>query len=300
MQVLVLANSRSGRGRSAAIADRLTGALGEAGHHPVRLQPEPAPPGPVRTDPRFADADAVVAVGGDGTVYHALPQLLRSKTPVYHAPAGNENLFAREFGMTANPATLLGALKRGPSAPVDLGTVNAHEAARPFAIMLSVGPDASVIHRLHADRSRASGHAMYLAPTLAECRDLTLPALSIRVDGRPVVTRERGFAIVANCRRYALGLDPARSADMRDGKLDVVFFPAASLARALLWMARCALGDPRDWAGTVVARGAEVRVASDVPAPWQVDGEPGGVLDPSSGLSLGVIPGALHVLSPLG
>ncbi|QKK09344.1 MAG: hypothetical protein HND58_15050 [Planctomycetota bacterium] len=59
----------------------------------------------------------MVAVGGDGTVYHALPQLLRSKTPVYHAPAGNENLFAREFGMTANPATLLGALKRGPSAP---------------------------------------------------------------------------------------------------------------------------------------------------------------------------------------
>lgn len=300
MQVLVLANSRSGKGKSAAIADRLTAALTEAGHHPQRLQPEPAPPGPIRTDPRFAEADAVVAVGGDGTVYHALPQLVRTQTPIYHAPGGNENLFAREFGTTANPTDLLCALKRGPAAPVDLGSVNAHDAARPFAIMLSIGPDASVIHRLHANRSRASGHAMYIAPTLAECSDPTLPALSIRVDGRQVVTGERGFAIVANCRRYALGLDPARTADMRDGRLDLVFFPAASIAHCLLWMARCAIGDPRDWRGAVVARGAEVSVATDSPVPWQVDGEAGGVLAPANELSLRVLPGALRVLSPRG
>ena len=297
MQVLVLANSRSGKGKSAAIAERLTAALTDAGHHPVRFQPAPAPPGPIQTDPRFADADAVVAVGGDGTVYHALPQRLRSQTPVYHAPGGNENLFAREFGMTADPANLLRALNRGPSAPLDVGTVTTHDSTLPFAIMLSIGPDASVIHRLHAHRTRASGHAMYLAPTLAECRDPHLPVLTIRVDGQPVVTGQRGFAIVANCRRYALGLDPARNADVRDGRLDLVFFPAASIAGALLWMARCMLGDPLDWRGVTVARGTSFEIDTDAPAPWQVDGEAGGWTEPGEPLCLGVRPGALHVLS---
>lgn len=300
MRVLILANTRSGRGKSAAIADRFTAALREAGHQPVRMQPTPAPPGPIETDPCFAEADAVVSVGGDGTVYHALPQLLRTGTPIYHAPGGNENLFAREFGMRSDPADLLRVLGREPAAPVDLGVVHDGGEARPFAIMLSLGPDASVIHRLHANRSRATGHAMYIAPTLAECRAPTLPALSICVDGSPVVTGERGFAIVANCRRYALGLDPARAADMRDGVLDVVFFPAASIGRAILWMARCAIADPREWPGAVVARGAEVCLASELAVPWQVDGEPGGRLEPGRTLRLGVMPGALRVLTSRG
>jgi diacylglycerol kinase family enzyme len=84
---------------------------------------------------------------------------------------------------------------------------------------------------------------------------------------------------------------------VRDGKLDVVFFPARSLAHALLWTTRCMVDDPRAMPGVVVAQGADITVESETPAPWQADGEAGGWLSPGERLRLGVKPGALHVLS---
>ncbi|MDQ7013367.1 MAG: diacylglycerol kinase family protein [Planctomycetota bacterium] len=292
MRVLMLANRKSGKGKAAALADRIARELEREGHRVTMVQPgAPAPPGTAK-ETGFDGVDAVVAVGGDGTIHYALPELLRTGAPIYHAPGGNENLFAREFGMTGEPTHVLCALERRPGAPVDVGTVN----GAPFAILVSVGPDAGVIHRLHAVRSRASGHAMYLKPILAECREPSLPELTIVVEGKAIVTNQRGFVMIANCQRYALGLDPARVADMRDGRLDVVFFPARTIAHALVWVARCAIGAPTDWPGVVTARGADIMLTSTTPAPRQVDGEAGGWLEPGESLRLGVLPGALRVL----
>ena len=293
MRAIVLANRKSGRGKAATIAGRIASRLERAGHRVESLQPGASAPSCGAPARAIATADAVVAVGGDGTIHHALPDLLASRTPVYHAPGGNENLFAREFGMTGEPGDVLRALERGPETRIDAGTVN----TTPFALMVSIGPDAGVIHRLHADRTRASGHAMYRKPILAECREPSLPELTIAVEGKAIVTEQRGFVMVANCRRYALGLDPARTADMQDGRLDVVFFPARTIAHALVWVARCAIGDPTDWPGVVAAQGADIVLASTTPAPWQVDGEAGGWLEPREPLRLGVLPGALRVLS---
>ena len=36
---------------------------------------------------------------------------------------------------------------------------------------------------------------------------------------------KKGWAIVANSKAYARGLNPARDANITDGKLDVVFLP---------------------------------------------------------------------------
>lgn len=292
MRVLVLANRKSGTGKAAAIAGRIASGLGRAGHRVEFIQSGSSAPGGAVPSRAFDTADAVVAVGGDGTIHYALPDLLASGTPVYHAPGGNENLFSREFGMTGEPGDVLRALERGRETRIDTGTVN----TTPFALMVSIGPDAGVIHRLHAKRSRASGHAMYLKPILAECREPSLPELTIVVDKKTLVNNQRGFVMVANCRRYALGLDPARSSDMQDGLLDVVFFPANSVVNALIWVARCKISDPADWSAAAVARGADIVVASRTPAPWQVDGEAGGVLKPSSPLRIGVLPRALRVL----
>lgn len=299
MRVLVLANERSGAGKARHLARVLVARLEEGGHAVLLVDPAAESAsgtagGDGSARVHGVPPDAVVAVGGDGTIFHTLPALVRDGTPVYHVPGGNENLFAREFGMTSDPALVLSALRAARELVVDVGLVD----GAPFALMVSIGPDAGVIHRLHAARRRASGHAMYLRPSLAEALRPHLPRLTIRVGDREVVSGRRGLAVVANCRRYALRLDPARRADMRDGELDVVFLPAGSTARALLWLARCLVGEPGDWEGAVVARGSEVRVEAADRAPWQVDGEAGGWLEPGVPLVLGVSGGSLRVLCP--
>ncbi|MBK7404662.1 MAG: hypothetical protein IPJ41_08510 [Phycisphaerales bacterium] len=251
--MLMLANMSSGRGSAPRMAAGLRRELLLWGHRvalrDVGAAGRAAPARPMHE--QIGDSDVVLSIGGDGTIHHALCDLVRTQRPVYHVPGGNENLFAREFGMTSEPAAVLGALDRGQVRAVDLGA----SATGYFAIMASIGPDAGVIHRLHAVRGRATGHAMYLGPTLAECVQPHLPLLTVRIDGVPVVERRHGMVVIANCAQYAARLDPARGADMFDGLLDVVFLPARSTVRALLWAARCCVGEHLGDIGVVRGRG---------------------------------------------
>lgn len=306
MRVLLLTNTRSGRGKAADLARTVSRALTNAGHEVELVEASRRPHSPEGTSAAelaegvggFARADVVVSIGGDGTIFHALPDLIRDRAPVYHVPGGNENLFAREFGMTREPQRLVSALTGGfdreRCETVDVGTVD----GKPFVLMVSMGPDAGVIHRLDGLRTRAVGHAMYLQPTIEEGLRPHLARLTVTVDGKPLIESRRGHLLVANCGRYALGLDPARPADMRDGLLDVVFFPATTSVAAALWLARCVIGEPRDWSGALVAKGREILVTTEERAPWQTDGEADGWLEPGETLRLGVMPGALRVLRP--
>jgi diacylglycerol kinase (ATP) len=293
MGVLIMTNAASGRGRAARLGEAIAGALGASGQTPevrdaracARDHGGPA---------RFAGFDAVVVVGGDGTLHYLLPDLAASLTPVYHVPAGTENLFAREFGMTPDAEALQAALRQKRVRQVDLASAD----DRCFVLMASVGPDAGVIHRLHAARSRAAGHLMYVRPVLQEFVRPHLPRVRVVVDGEPVVDGRRGVVVVANSRQYARRLNPACEADMSDGLLDVVFLPAHSSASVLAWGGRCARRAQFIGGRAVFVRGREVEVTSHQRAPWQCDGEAGGWLGPGDPLRLAVQPGALRVLCP--
>lgn len=307
MRLLLLYNASSGRGRGAAVAETFLHALRAAGHG--------AEPLAVRRDSAFPEhlagalgnADILVAIGGDGTVHHALAPAVAAGAAVYHAPLGNENLFAREFGTDARPATLLEALREPRFGRVDLGHVEPigpdgrAGPARPFALMCSLGPDASVIHRLALARRRALGHLAYALPTLAELRRPTFPRLTVEVDGRVVVDAACGLLVVANSRQYALRIDPAVRASMTDGLLDAVFFPCRSRSRVLLWAARARLRRHVDVRGLVYERGQQVAVRVHGGGVYQLDGEAVPDLAPSPAdtmLRLEAEPEVLKILLP--
>lgn len=225
-------------------------------------------------------ADATVVAGGDGTVLSVAPACAAAAVPIYHLPAGNENLFAREFGMDANPARLARALQRGRTTTCDVGRCGWSGAghassplpSRPFLLMASVGPDAGVVHRLHACRTRAVGHRAYAMPIVEE---LAGPAVSrVRVwcegDPRPEIDG-RGMLVVANCRQYALRIDPCPEANPGDGLLDACFIPAETAVDALAALVRLRL---RCGGGDIVrARAARMAVAIEPSARLQLDGE---------------------------
>ncbi len=243
----------------------------------------------------WAGRDGVaVLVGGDGTVHHALDAAVTHGVAVYHVPCGNENLFAREFGMRREPDAVVEAIERvhaGGVRAIDLGqwrceivdeVGGASMRSGWFAIMLSVGPDAGVIERLDSAPRRFGGKAAYVEPVLRALWRPTIPRVRVVVDGREWIAGERGMLVVANMRQYALRIDPARGARADDGELDAAFVPCSSSARWLCTMAR-------GWVGTVVSdaglaarwarprRGTRFEIESlDGPTPVQVDGEGAG------------------------
>lgn len=248
------------------------------------------------------DCDAVIVFGGDGTMHSVAPYASASECPVYHVPLGTENLFAREFRMSTDAARLRTALEAWSVVEVDYGRCN----GLPFVIMCSVGPDASVIHRLAAERAGAISRVSYAPHVLRETLKPTIPVLTIDADGKRVVDGRRGVVIVANSRQYALRLDPARRASMTDGLLDVVFLPGASAAAVLMWGVRAMLRSIREGSSAVHALAENVFIESQgEPAPAQLDGEAPVAREPGiehpaarTPLRIDIVRHALPVLTP--
>jgi diacylglycerol kinase (ATP) len=265
----IVINPASGRGRAVPVADRLQAALHAAGIATSRwhvdaleaqLASNPAP-------------RAVLIVGGDGSVHHALPALQRAAVPFWHVPTGTENLIARELNHSARPDAVLRALRAGRSRPIDLIRVTPaspdHTSAL-AAVMLSVGPDAGVIARLDASRTGPITHASYLRPSILEAFAPSLAPISLWADGVEVINARPGWLVIANMRSFGARVNPCADARHADGLLDAMFVPATSAARVLAAMALLRLRLPVP--GAIRRRAREFTLARGS-CPVQADGE---------------------------
>lgn len=147
----MVTNTASGRGKAETLATALDHALAAAGHDVQRC---PISQGHIALRDAAHAAELLVIVGGDGTVHACLTAAVQAAIPVYHAPTGTENLFAREFSMDHSADRLLRAIQRRRVVHADVGDAD----GRLFVLMVSVGLDASVLHRLAASRNGPIRH----------------------------------------------------------------------------------------------------------------------------------------------
>lgn len=306
MTIVLVSNPRAGRGRARRLFDAFHLALEHAGTRTIPLtlghpatNGSSADSGSFDAD-RFKGATAIVAFGGDGTLNAIAGPAAATGTPVYHVPAGNENLFARAFGMDRNPQTLERALSTHRVTMCDTAACD----GTPFLIMAGFGPDAGVIRRLHHARTRALGHLAYAEPVLREAVRPTLQPLTITVDGREMVSARTGWLVVGNVPEYASRIDFCSRAHHASGTLDAVFMPATNIRDCANWVLRARLRQHRRDARLVAAQGSTITVRSDNgPLVHQIDGEwcdeHAASANSDSGLTLTVHQQRLPVLLPV-
>lgn len=278
VHTVLLYNPLSGAGRAAREAKAVAHTLAKAG-----FSPSPVEVGPgarkVLLEDELSGANAIVVIGGDGTVHHAAMPAARANTPIYHYPMGTENLFAREFAMNRDHNRLLDALNTlkapntngiPPITYVDAATAN----GRPFLLMASLGVDANVVHRLSRNRTGAISHMSYAPHIVKELISPFLRPLTITADGQRILNHKYATVIIANMRQYAMRVDPAHQADPTDGMLDLVVLPGKHWVRTLGWFARARLRrlHLEDRAKVVRAKSIQV-FAHNGNVPYQIDGE---------------------------
>lgn len=273
MDVLLLYNPKAGRGVGKHVCEEFEAACLDAGHSVQTMRAEAgAHPGEAMTE-----QTVVAVIGGDGTLHHALPDLAASGAKVYHVPLGTENLFSREFGMDRRPRRFLEAIEAHRVVDVDLAEANGEL----FVLMCSVGPDASVAHRLAGRRTGAIRHLSYIRPSIEELLRPALRPLTVTVDGRRLFERRKGMVLVGNSRQYAVRIDPARWAKMNDRKLDVVFLPASTSLELVLRAGLSRIRQQSRLPGVIYQTGQTIRIEVEgEPMAYQIDGE--AVADPQS------------------
>lgn len=231
---------------------------------------------------------AVVAAGGDGTV-SLLANCLPPQTPIAIFPLGTENLLAKYFGLTADVKMVAEMIVGARTVRLDAGRAN----GQLFLVMASCGFDADVVHRLHSQRKGHIHHWSYARPIVNAIRAYRYPKIRVLVDGqaKPVTGK---WAFVFNVPRYALNLPIVSDADPCDGSLDLCTFRGGNLIRGLFYLLAVLLHQHRGWRYSHIQRFKKVRIESNEPVPFQLDGDPGGVLP----LEIEVMPEFLKVLVP--
>jgi len=297
MRITCLFNPISGRGRGSSEATRLAAALVAAGHEARRLETRPAD----TADPEWlvrelVGVDLLVVLGGDGAVRLAAPAAGAAGVPLYQAPAGTENLFAKSFGMRTDARTLLAAIEAWTIRRIDTGLVRIGGSVEPFTIMGSIGFDASVVEDLAASRSGPITHWSYARPILRQLRSWKPPRLRVEVDDE-TLAEGPAFVMVANLPDYARGLNPARWADPADGLLDAVVFPTPNTRSLLRWAAQIATGWHLEDARLRYRVGRRIVVSSNEPVALQLDGDAAGG-GSGTRVEFEVAPATLSVLVP--
>ncbi|MFW5692879.1 MAG: diacylglycerol/lipid kinase family protein [Thermoguttaceae bacterium] len=223
---------------------------------------------------------ALVGVGGDGTAAE-LVNRTPPGLPVAMLPSGNENLLARYVGWEKGPAALCSTLMGGRRVRLDAGRAN----GRLFLLMAGCGFDAHVVRQVHARRTGHIRSRHYFKPILHSMRTYKYP--SIEFAGEAVEPSPGAEATVSDAARwlfvfnmpcYGGGLRIAPQADPSDEKLDVCEFRRGGFLHGIRYAGGILLGRHQRMRDVVVQRVRRLTISSNAEVPYQLDGDPGGVL----------------------
>lgn len=212
---------------------------------------------------------AIVAAGGDGTVQDVVNRY--PGVPIAVLPLGTENLLARYLKISASGVVLADLIAAGRKRQFDLGRIG----DRRFTIMASIGFDADVIRRTHAQRAGNITKLNYIQPILQSLRNYDYVPMQIYVDGGPAPIEAR-LALIVNLPVYAMGLKIAESARGDDGRLDVRLFEGGSAITLVKYVSKIVLGTHERLADVRSFQASRLRIESERPIPIQVDGDPAG------------------------
>jgi diacylglycerol kinase (ATP) len=236
---------------------------------------------------------AIVAAGGDGTL-SLIANRTPAGTPLAVLPLGTENLLAKYLGATADPQQLSRTIAAGCVVDLDAGLAG----DRIFTLMAGCGFDADVVRRLHDRRRGHIHHLSYAKPILDSIRKYDYPELRVRYAPEEGNSDELTAEIVArwvfvvNLPRYAGGLSFAPQASGTDGLLDVCTFKEGSLWNGLVYLGSVMLGQHEAMEDFARIKTRRLVIDSTGPAPYQLDGDPGGELP----VEIRVLPGRLTML----
>jgi diacylglycerol kinase (ATP) len=243
--------------------------------------------------------DALVAVGGDGTINEVANGFCApSPPPLGIIPSGTANVLAKEIGLPRKPADLADVIASGREIAWDAGRVRPGD--RRFLLFVSAGFDAQVVHEFHKRRNgriRMSDYVAWGVRTYLRCE---IPKIQVVLDGVRVAD-EAAWVVVSNVRSYGGPIVLTPGAKFDDGQFEVMIQRRRHKADTAHLFGTSLLA----WAFGIAARPADVTYhqarkvrldsADGRPVPLQVDGDPGGYLP----VDLDIEPGGIRILGPI-
>ena len=215
----IIVNPVSGGGKNKAIVEQIEALIRARGEE-VRLFPTELE-GDGDHQARLAlesGCDAVVCVGGDGTLSEVVDAMANSGKTLYIVPNGTGNDFARAFGLPKDPLEAFKAQLDGEDAAIDCGSLN----GRAFLNVSGSGFDVEVLRKTEELKAVYPGEQAYTKAVLAVLGSYKAFEAELSVDGGAFKPIRCTIVEIANGQYFGGGMLVAPKSSFRDGLFDVV------------------------------------------------------------------------------
>lgn len=237
------------------------------------------------------DYDAVVCIGGDGTLNETITGLmtLPDRPPVGYLPFGSTNDFASSLRIPSAPEEAAALAAEGTPRPLDIGCHN----GRYFSYVASFGAFTRSSYSAPQSAKNALGHFAYLIEGL---KDLdSLRPYRCRIETEEEVF-DGEFIFGSICNTTSLGgvvkLDPQR-VKMDDGKFELLLLHMPKTPMDLQNLILALTRMQYDYPGVIFRHVDALTVTTDDDIPWSLDGE----YAPSAAqVDIRLLPGAIRLL----
>lgn len=105
--------------------------------------------------------DAVIACGGDGTVFEVLQGVAETTAMMGVIPLGTGNVLAHDLGLAGNPERAAAQLLGFTPHTISLGRIESMGRSRFFTVAAGVGVHAELIYRANARAKQRGGYLAY-------------------------------------------------------------------------------------------------------------------------------------------
>lgn len=167
--------------------------------------------------------DAIVAVGGDGTVGEVAAALIGTEVPMGIVPCGSGNGLARNLKIPLTPASAVASLNAFHRMAIDTVDVN----GTPFVSIAGIGFDAMVARKMKLAKKR--GLAAYTGIVIVDYPTSKPVDFRLTIDGKEV-EKKAWFISFANSNQFGYNTAIAPLAELDDGLLDVCIVDKIPLA----------------------------------------------------------------------
>ena len=215
--------------------------------------------------------DAIVAVGGDGTLNECVAGAMKldSPPPLGYLPRGSTNDFAASLHLPADPVKGAEAIVSAVPRRLDVGRWN----GRPFLYVASFGAFTRTSYAAPQAAKNALGHFAYILEGIRDLDTLRPYQVRLTADGENL---DGEYLFGAVCNSTSIGgmmkLDE-QHVILDDGLFELLLIPSPTNALETQDLVRSLMNQEYDGGGLVFRHVSSIHLETGEDLPWSLDGE---------------------------
>jgi len=269
-KLLMIVNPTAGRSKSRGPLFDAAEVFSQAGYL-LSIHKTAFPGDAAETAAASGDYDAVVAVGGDGTLNQVVSGLmtLEQRPLLGYLPQGSTNDFAASLHLPGDPAAAAAKIVQSQPRQLDVGLWN----ERSFVYVASFGAFTRSSYAASQAAKNALGHFAYILEGMKDLNSLRPYKVRLTADGE---TLDGEYLFGAVCNSTSIGglmkLDPERVV-LDDGRFELLLIPNPRTPADLQNLVLALLEQQYDREGLIFRHVSAIHLETEEALPWSLDGE---------------------------